>query len=222
MSPEMLSELMTATWETLYMVGVAGFIAVLVGLPLGVLLHCMREDGLLAQPFLQRVIAVVVNALRSIPFIILLVAIIPFTRLIVGTSIGTTAAIVPLAIGAIPFIARIVETALQDVPQGLVEAGLSMGATPLQIIMHILLREALPAIIHGITLTLIALVGYAAMAGAIGGGGLGDFAICYGYQRFETNIMVITVIVLIVLVQIIQFIGQRTAAWFDHRNASSQ
>lgn len=209
MLTETLFELLIATWETIYMVFVSGLIAVALGLPIGVLLQETKAHGLLARPWLYRCLAASVNILRSIPFIILLVAIIPFTRFIIGTSIGTTAAIVPLTISAIPFMARVIESALSEIPQGLIETGLAMGATPMQIICRILLPEALPSIINGITLMLIALIGYAAMAGAIGGGGLGDLAIRYGYQRFDVTIMCLTVIVLVLLVQCIQFAGDK-------------
>lgn len=214
---ERLSELFIAVLQTVYMIGVSGLLAVLIGLPLGILLLTMREHGLLENKVIHKLLSALINIIRSIPFIILLVAIIPFTRFLIGTSIGTTAAIVPLVFSAIPFIARVVENTLSEIPYGLIEAGLAMGATPKQIIMKILLPEGLPAIINGITLMLIMLVGYAAMAGAIGGGGLGDFAIRYGYQRFETNMMVITVFILVLLVQIIQFVGEKLAKHYDKR-----
>lgn len=214
---ERLSELLIATWQTIYMVGVSGILSVAIGLPLGVLLLTMRKHGLLENNVLHKILSIIINIVRSVPFIILLVAIIPVTRLLVGTSIGTTAAIVPLTFSAIPFIARVVESALAEIPYGLIEAGLSMGATPAQIIIKILLPEGLPAIINGITLMLITLIGYAAMAGAIGGGGLGDFAIRYGYQRFETNMMVVTVIILVLFVQVVQYWGDKLSRHFDKR-----
>jgi len=214
---ERLSELLLSFWQTLYMVGVSGFLSVAIGLPLGVLLLTTRKHGLLESNLSHKILSIIINILRSIPFIILLVAIIPVTRLLVGTSIGTTAAIVPLTFSAIPFIARVVENALSEIPYGLIEAGLSMGATPAKIIMKILLPESLPAIFNGITLMLITLVGYAAMAGAVGGGGLGDFAIRYGYQRFETSTMIVTVVVLVLLVQVIQYSGDKLARHFDKR-----
>lgn len=217
MSQEMLFDLLNATWQTLYMVSMSGLLAVLLGLPLGIFLLTLRHGGLLANARLHKLLEIMINALRSIPFIILLVAIIPITRFIVGTSIGTTAAIVPLTLSAVPFIARVVESALDEVPKGLVEAGVAMGAKPWQIIGRILMPEALPAIIKGVTLMLIALVGYAAMAGAIGGGGLGDFAIRYGYQRFDTNMMIITVLILIFLVQFIQYAGDVITRRYTHR-----
>lgn len=207
------SLLVNGTWETIYMVGVAGIISIIGGVPLGVILLTTRKNSILQNKLTHWILASIVNIVRSIPFIILLVAIVPFTRLLVGTSIGTTAAMVPLALGAIPFVARIVESALAEVSSGLIEAGLAMGATPLQIIIKILLPEAMPAMINGITITLITLVGYSAMAGAVGGGGLGAVAINYGYQRYDVNIMIGTIIILIVLVYIIQWVGD----WLSKR-----
>lgn len=215
MSNELLYELAIATWQTIYMVLVSGIIASLFGIPMGVILLTTRQHGLLEQTTMNRLLAGFVNALRSIPFIILLVAIIPLTRFLVGTSIGTTAAIVPLSIAAIPFVARLVENRLSEVPYGLVEAGLAMGATSTQIIFKILLPEAAPGIINGITITLITLIGYSAMAGAVGGGGLGDLAIRYGYQRFDVAVMVYTVVILIVLVQLMQFFGDRVSKYYN-------
>ncbi|HEV2614262.1 MAG TPA: methionine ABC transporter permease [Gammaproteobacteria bacterium] len=214
---ERLSELLVATWQTVYMVGVSGLLSMVIGIPLGVLLLTTRKHGLLENSSIHKILTIIINIGRSVPFIILLVAIIPVTRLLVGTSIGTTAAIVPLTFSAIPFIARVTENALSEISYGLIEAGLSMGATPVQIITKILLPEGLPAIINGVTLMLITLVGYAAMAGAIGGGGLGDFAIRYGYQRFETDTMIVTVAVLVLLVQIIQYGGDKLSRHFDKR-----
>ncbi len=203
------AEILTAIGETLTMVSLSSLFSIAIGLPLGLFLFVTRQEHLVAKPWLNRVSAALVNALRSIPFIILLISIIPFTRLIVGTSIGVKAAIVPLTVTAIPFVARIIENALAELPLGLIEAGLSMGASPLQIIRYILLPEALPNIINGMTLMIITLVGYSSMAGAVGGGGLGDLAIRYGYQRFDNTIMLITVILLIAFVQCIQLLGDR-------------
>ena len=211
MSADMLPLLTKALGETVYMVVVSMIVASLIGIPLGVLLATTAKGQILECMPLNRAIGAVVNALRSIPFIILMVAIIPFTRFIVGTSIGTTAAMVPLVLASIPFIGRQVETSLREVPAGLVEAALSMGATPLQIVRRVLLPEAMPSIVAQLTTVIIALVGESAMAGAIGGGGLGDLAIRYGYQRFRPDIMIATVIILIVLVQIVQFLGNRLA-----------
>lgn len=211
MSPQMIGFLLESTWQTLEMVIVSCFIAVVFGLPLGVVLLVTRKGHVLQGVTINRFIAIIVNAVRSVPFIILMVAITPFTRFVVGTSIGTIAAMVPLAISAIPFLARIIESAMEEVPAGLIEASQSMGASPMQIIRYVLIPEAMPVIVRGITLTLITLVGYSAMAGAVGGGGLGDLAIRYGYQRFEVGVMIVTVLVLIVLVQVLQLIGDRFA-----------
>ncbi|MBR2214797.1 MAG: ABC transporter permease [Selenomonadaceae bacterium] len=211
MFSDMLPLLTKALGETLYMVSVSMLIATVLGVPLGVLLHTTDKGGILASPTLNRVIGAVVNAIRSIPFIILMVAIIPFTRLLVGSAIGTTAAMVPLVIASVPFIGRQVETSLKEVPYGLVEAALSMGATPFDIIRKVLLPEAMPGIVAQLTTVVIALVGESAMAGAIGGGGLGDLAIRYGYQRFRPEVMLATVVILIALVQLVQFVGNRLA-----------
>lgn len=182
-------------------------IATAIGIPLGVLLHVTDRGQILENRSFGQILGAIVNALRSIPFVILMVAIIPFTRFLVGTAIGTTAAMVPLVIASIPFIGRQVETSLKEVPYGLVEAALAMGATPVQIISRVLLPESMPSIVSQLTTVAIALVGESAMAGAIGGGGLGDLAIRYGYQRFRPDVMLATVIVLIVLVQFVQFAG---------------
>ena len=211
MSSDMLPLLSKALGETVYMVVVSMVVATALGVPLGVLLHTTGKGQILECPLFNRIIGALVNALRSIPFIILMVAIIPFTRLLVGSAIGTTAAMVPLVIASIPFIGRQVETSLKEVPYGLVEAALSMGATPVQIIRRVLLPEAMPSIIAQLTTVVIALVGESAMAGAIGGGGLGDLAIRYGYQRFRPDVMIATVIILIVLVQLVQFAGNTLA-----------
>ena len=211
MSADVLPLLMKALGETVAMVVVSMIAATAVGVPLGVLLVVTAKGGILECPVLNRAVAAVVNAVRSIPFIILMVAIIPFTRLVVGTSIGTTAAMVPLTLASIPFIGRQVETSLREVPYGLVEAALAMGATPMQIIRRVYLPEALPGIVAQLTTVVIALVGESAMAGAIGGGGLGDLAIRYGYQRFRPEIMLATVVVLIALVQLVQFAGNALA-----------
>lgn len=187
-------------------------IAAVIGIPLGILLVTTAKGQILECIAFNRIIAGLVNAVRSIPFIILMVAIIPFTRSIVGTSIGTTAAMVPLTLAAIPFIGRQVENSIKEVPYGLIEAALSLGATPLQIIKHVLLPEALSSIISQLTTVVIGLIGASAMAGTIGGGGVGDLAIRYGYQRFRPDIMLITVIILVVVVQLVQFIGNYIAA----------
>lgn len=212
MSAETLPLLAKALGETLYMVIISMVISSAIGIPLGVLLHVSAEGEILDAPLLNRAVGAVVNAVRSVPFIILMVAIIPLTRLIVGSAIGTTAAMVPLVIASIPFIGRQVETTLREVPHGLIEAAISMGATPMQIILRVLLPESMPGIVSQLTTVVIALVGESAMAGAIGGGGLGDLAIRYGYQRFRPDIMIATVIILIVLVQLVQLVGNHLAA----------
>jgi len=209
--------LVDALGQTLSMVFSSGLIGFAFGIPLGVLLHTSKKNGLFENSPLNKVVGIIVNIGRSIPFIILLVALIPFTRFIVGSSIGTAAAVVPLTIGAIPFIARLVEGALLEVPSGLVEAAVAMGAKPKQIILYVLLPEALPGIINAITITLVTLIGYSAMAGTVGGGGLGDVGIRYGYQRFDGTVMIITVVILVILVQIIQSIGDHLVKRVDHR-----
>jgi len=201
---------------TLYMVGISGALSVLFGAPLGILIAITKPQGLIEHVWLYRHLSIISNIIRSIPFIILVVAIIPLTRLLVGTSIGNNAAIVPLTLGAIPFVARIAENALYEIPDGLIEAGKSMGATPFQIIYRILLPEALPSLMNGITLMLITLVGYSAMAGTVGAGGLGYLAISYGYQRFDMPIMIATVAVLVVLVQLMQWSGDYFARRWKH------
>jgi D-methionine transport system permease protein len=205
--------LLLGTLETVYMVLISGTIAILLGIPLGVLLYTTRRAGILENKLSNKVLTLVVNLIRSIPFIILLIALIPFTRLIIGTSIGTTAAIVPLSIAAIPFVARIVESSFIKVGEGLIEAGESMGATPFQIVTKVMLPEAMPLIINGLTTMMISLIGYSAMAGAVGGGGLGSVAINYGYQRFDVTIMVLTILILIIMVYVIQYLGD----WLSHK-----
>ncbi len=216
-SPMMLALFGQSLWETALMVFVAGALATLVGVPLGVFLRLTDHGGVLQNRALNGVVGGLVNAIRSTPFIILLVAIIPFTRLITGTSIGTAAAIVPLTIAAAPFIARLVETSLREVDGGLIEAAQAMGATTGQIVWKVLLPEALPGIVAGVTIALVALTGYSAMAGAIGGGGLGDLGIRYGYQRFLPDVMLAVVLVLIVFVQLIQSLGDWIVRRLSHR-----
>jgi D-methionine transport system permease protein len=207
MSQDMILTLIKSLGDTLYMVVISSVIATAVGTPLGVILVTTDKGGILESRLINRVLAAIVNATRSVPFIILMVAIIPLTRLIVGTSIGTNAAIVPMTIAAAPFVGRLVETALKEVEYGVVEAALAMGATPFQIITRVLLPEAMPSIVSSLTVMVINLIGCSAMAGAIGGGGLGDLAIRYGYQRFQGDVMLATVIVLIALVQSVQMTG---------------
>lgn len=217
MSSDMIPLLSKALGETIYMVAVSMAIASVLGIPLGVLLHTTSRGQILESPALNRIIGAIVNAIRSIPFIILMVAIIPLTRILVGSAIGTTAAMVPLVIASVPFIGRQVETSLKEVPYGLVEAALAMGAAPCQIIWHVLLPEAMSSIAAQLTTVIISLVGESAMAGAIGGGGLGDLAIRYGYQRFRPEIMLATVVILIILVQAVQFAGNTLAKRLDKK-----
>ncbi len=211
MSQEMLALLIEALWETLYMVAVSAGIATVIGVPLGVILVATSRGHILQNLWLNRILGYIANATRSTPFIILMVAIIPLTRVLAGTSIGTNAAIVPLSIAAIPFVGRVVESALREVDYGLIEAAQAMGASPFQIIRRVLLPEAMPSIVLGLTLAVISLIGYSAMAGAIGGGGLGDLAIRFGYQRFRVDVMISTVVILIALVQLVQTAGDRVS-----------
>ena len=203
--------------ETFYMVAVATVIGGIIGIPLGITLVTTSKGHILENRFINQILGTIVNIIRSIPFIILMVAIIPFTRLVAGTSIGTTAAIVPLTIAAIPYTARMVETSIREIPFGLIEAAESMGASPLQIIWKVLIPEALPSIIESLTVVIVSLIGASAMAGTIGGGGLGDLAIRYGYQRFQADVMIATIIVLVIIVQLIQLIGSRLARKADKR-----
>lgn len=211
MSQDMLKLLFEALLDTTYMVAVSTLISTLLGTPLGVILVATDQRGILENLYINRVLGSIVNAARSTPFIILMVAIIPLTRLLTGTSIGTNAAIVPLSLAAIPFVGRVVESALKEVDYGVIEAAQAMGASPFEIIRKVLIPEAMPSIMLGITLTIINLIGYSAMAGAIGGGGLGDLAIRYGYQRFRADIMLATVAILIAQVQIVQSCGDYLA-----------
>ncbi len=207
MSNEMIELLIKSFWETGYMVVASTVLASLIGIPLGIILTVTRNGHILPNAVINSVLGVIVNATRSTPFIILMVAIIPLTRMLVGSSIGTTAAIVPLTISAAPFIARVIESSLLEIDHGVIEAAQSMGASPMQIIYKVLLPESLHSIVLGITLAVIALIGYSAMAGVLGGGGLGALAIRYGYQRFQPDVMIVTVVILILMVQLIQFIG---------------
>ncbi|MDQ7775427.1 MAG: methionine ABC transporter permease [Paracoccus aminovorans] len=217
MSANLIPFLWEATLQTLYMVAMSTLLGTLIGGPLGVFLATSRRGELLSAPWLNTVLGLVVNAARSTPFIILVVAIIPFTRMIAGTSIGTTAAIVPLTIAAAPFIARLIETAIREVDAGLIEAARAMGATPGQIVRKVLIPEAMPGIILGLTLAVVSLIGYSAMVGAVGGEGLGDLGIRYGYQRFMPEVMLAVVVILIVLVQLVQSCGEWIASRFDKR-----
>ena len=207
MSEQVIKLLITGTLDTLQMTVISTIMAMIIGIPLGVVLVVTSKGHILENAALNKILGAIVNATRSIPFIIFMVAIIPFTSMVVGTSIGTTAACVPLTLAAIPFLARLVETSIKDIQFGVIEAAQSMGASPFQIIRKVLLPEALPTIIDNVTVLIVNLIGYSAMAGAIGGGGLGDIAIRYGYQRFQGDIMLATIIILIIMVQVIQMIG---------------
>ncbi|MDT0747925.1 methionine ABC transporter permease [Staphylococcus chromogenes] len=201
------SQLIEALYQTLYMVTVSLIIGTLIGVPLGILLVVTRKNGIWPNAIIHHILNPVINILRSVPFIILLIAIVPFTKLIVGTSIGTTAAIVPLTVYVAPYIGRLVENSLLEVDAGIIEAAHAMGASPVQIIRYFLLPEALGSLILSITTAIIGLIGATAMAGAVGGGGIGDMALVYGYQRFDTLVIIITVVVLVIIVQLIQTLG---------------
>ncbi|NLP36817.1 MAG: ABC transporter permease [Firmicutes bacterium] len=207
----LMERLLVATWETIYMVATSTFFSYLFGLPLGVILVITERGHIMENKVVNRVLGWIINATRSIPFIIFLILIIPITRLLVGTYIGTVASIVPLTLAAIPFVARLVETSLKEIEWGLIEAALSMGANTWTIITKVLLTEAKPSLILGVAITTINLIGYSAMAGIVGGGGLGTLAYYYGYQRYENTIMWATVIVLILVVQGVQFLGEKLA-----------
>ncbi|PNZ57308.1 D-methionine ABC transporter permease MetI [Staphylococcus aureus] len=201
------AQLLQELYETLYMVSIALFLGAVIGIPLGVLLVITRKQGIWPNIVIHQVLNPLINILRSLPFIILLIAIVPFTKLVVGTSIGTTAAIVPLTVYVAPYIARLVENSLLEVDEGIIEAAKAMGASPLQIIRYFLIPEALGSLVLAITTAIIGLIGSTAMAGAVGGGGIGDLALVYGYQRFDTTVIIITVIVLVIIVQVIQTLG---------------
>lgn len=199
----------TSTLQTLIMVALSTLFALLIGFPLGVLLNITNKFGITPHPVFNSVLSRIIDVLRSFPFVILMIVLLPFTRLVLGTAIGTAATIIPLSIAAAPFVARITETALNEVDPGMIQAARSMGSTNWQIIYKVLIPEALPSVASGITLTIINLIGYSAMAGTLGGGGLGDLAIRYGYQRFRTGIMLASVVVIIILVALIQFAGTK-------------
>ncbi|GAA0628354.1 ABC transporter permease [Brevundimonas kwangchunensis] len=210
-------EIGRATVDTLLMLGGSLVLTIILGVPLGVLLYLSGKGRLAANPVLNAVLSFVVNVLRSVPFIILLIVMLPVTVLLVGTSLGVAGAIPPLVVGAAPFYARLVETALREVDKGVVEATQAMGGSTFQIVTRALLPEALPGVIAGATVTAIALVSYTAMAGVVGAGGLGDLAVRFGYQRFQTDVMVVTVVLLLILVQVLQMIGDRLVASVSHR-----
>lgn len=217
MSESTLLLLSQGLWETIVMTFVSGFVGFALGLPAGILLFLTRKGQLIEHPVFYRILSVTVNIFRSIPFIILIVWMIPFTRALIGTSIGVSAALIPLSVGAAPFIARLVENSLLSLPHGLIEAARALGATPLQIVFKVLLPEALPSLINAAAITLITLVGYSAMGGAVGAGGLGQIGYQYGYIGYDAAIMNIVLSLLVALVFIIQFAGDRLSRHFDHR-----
>jgi D-methionine transport system permease protein len=222
LSPALVNLLLESLKQTIMMVAASAILSTLIGLPLGIALVVTAPGQFLERPLFNRIAGTIVNLVRSTPFIILMVAIIPFTRLVAGTTVGTYAAIVPLTVAIIPLYARLAETAMREVDQSLIEAAESMGATPMQIIFKVLLPEALPGIIAGQTVTLVSLVGYSAMAGTVGGGGLGDLGIRYGYQRFMPEVMIAVVIILVAIVQSIQVTGDYAARIVNHRVARSR
>lgn len=206
------------TIDTLYMTALATAFAYLFGLPLGVILVITDKKHILPNQKLNAILGGIINITRSVPFIILLIAIIPFTRFVVGTSIGATASVVPLVVGAIPFVARMVETALKEVDRGIIEAAQSMGASPWEIIRKVMIPETMPSLILGLSITTITLTGYSAMAGAVGGGGLGDIAIRYGYYRYQKDLMILTILLLVVIVQLVQSTGNFLSRKIDKKN----
>lgn len=211
MTPELWEMIGSGVWETIQMTVIATIIAYIVGMPLGILLVVTGRGHILENRVVHGVIGAVVNVARSIPFLILLVLLIPLTRLLVGTSIGTTATIVPLSIGAVPIVARMVESSLQEVPAGIVEAAQAMGASPIKIVIHFMIPEAVPSLLLGTAINLATVLGYSAMAGFVGGGGLGAIAIQYGYYRYQTDVLLVTVAILVLIVQIFQELGTRVS-----------
>lgn len=210
----LLEQLLKATLETIYMITLSGIFSSIIGIPLGFILYVYGPKVNSKKIYIYIVLSSLINACRSIPFIIFLVSLIPITRFLIGTSIGTTASLVPLTLSAVPFLSRLVETILQEIPQGLIDVSNAMGATKYQFIIKILWPESLGSIVNAVTVTLVNLVGYSAMAGVVGGGGLGDLAIRFGYQRFDITIMILTIIILISLVEIIQILGDKLAKYF--------
>lgn len=216
-SSEVTNMIITGIWETLYMTLVSTLVGYVIGLPMGIILTVSDKDGIKPNAVLYKILDVIANIVRSVPFIILLVLLIPFTRLVVGKGYGSTATIVPLVIAAAPYIARMVESSLKEVDAGVIEAARSMGASNFTIITKVMLVEARTSLLVGATITLGTILGYSAMSGAVGGGGLGAIAIRYGYTRWQTDIMIVTVILLIILFQIFQTVGMKLADKFDHR-----
>ncbi len=217
LSQAMISELLHGIWETLYMTLTSTVMAYVLGIPVGIVLYITDKNGICKNRPVNFILGVIVNVLRSVPFLILLVAILPFTRLVVGTTLGSTAAIVPLVVAAAPFVARMVESSLKEVDGGLIEAAQSMGASPVQIILKVLIPEAKPSLLVGSAIAVTTILGYSAMAGFVGGGGLGAIAINYGYYRYNNKVMLITVLLLVVIVQILQELGMRIATRTDKR-----
>lgn len=214
---ETLMMLAVGMGETLYMTIGSTLLSYLIGLPLGVLLVVTEPNSILPQPAVSKALNVVINLLRSVPFLILLIAVMPFTRLVTGTTIGSTATIVPLVIAAFPFVARLVESSIKEVDKGMVEASLSMGAAPMQLITKVLIPEAKPSLIVGAAIATTTILGYSAMAGIVGGGGLGDIAIRFGFYRYQTDIMFVTVVLLVIVVQVLQEIGMSISRRQDKR-----
>lgn len=209
---DILVLVLVSTLQTLEMVFFSTLIALAVGFPLGILLNTTSPTGITPRPLLNMTLSRIIDVTRSFPFVILMIVLLPFTRLIIGTAIGTTATIIPLSIAAMPFVARITETALAEVDPGVVQAARAMGSTNRQIILNVLIPESLPSVVSGITLTIITLISYSAMAGTLGGGGLGDLAYRYGFQRFRTDVMVMSVVVIVILVALVQFAGSRISS----------
>lgn len=217
MSPEIVNLLLKGVGETFYMVLVSTAISYIIGIPLGIIVYITADKGICENKFVYAIFGLLINIIRSIPFLILLVAILPLTRLIVGTSIGSSATIVPLVVGAAPFVARMVESSLKDVDEGVIEAAKAMGSSNMDIILKVLLPEARPSLLLGVTIAFATILGYSAMAGFVGGGGLGAIAVNYGYYRYQTDIMFITVIILVIIVQLFQEVGIRAVNKIDKR-----
>lgn len=216
-SPQIIEMIKTGIWETLYMVFASSAISYLVGIPLGIILVVTDKDGIYPLPLFQRVLGLVINLLRSVPFMILLIMVLPLTRMIVGTTLGAKAVVPPLVIAASPYIARMVESSFKEVDAGVIEAAKSMGASTFQIIWKVLLPEAKPSLLVGAAISVTTILGYSAMAGFVGGGGLGTIAINYGYYRYQTDMMLVTVAILVIIVQIIQEVGMKLAKNSDKR-----
>lgn len=213
---ELFPDMITALIETLIMVIVSGAISMVIGIPIGVTLVVTRPGNILENTLVYNVVGKIVNIFRSIPFVILIAAIIPVTRILVGTTIGVKGAIIPLIFGTAPFVARQIESALLDIDKGVIEAAQAMGSSPLEIIWRVLLREGLPGIVYALTITTISLISFSAVAGTVGGGGLGDFAIRYGYQYFKTDIMIVTIIILLIMVTLVQSVGELLVRRLSH------